>query len=459
MKTFKMAVAAITIYLLTVCLFSVGGCDGGEGEGIKYDIKCEYFDVGALYLKEKVSFPLFEDGLDRACFNLYPKAVGGEVNVVSVTADGKNAEYALTDDGFMTVFLPQVGKKGDRASVQTEIAITLPSGDDRFSVTESGVRIGNFYPVLAHYDGDYIACGAHSFGDACFSDIADYKVELTVPSAYAVAASAYAASLDVGEAKTKYTYEIRCVRDFAFSISDKYEVKTEKWGNKLIIYCFYNDETPEKTMEAAIKALEFFSERFGKYHYDTFTVAENELNAGGIEYPLLCFLSDGMELSDRLYTVVHETAHQWWYGVVGNDQINESYLDESLAEYSTYTFFDEHPEFGISGDDIIRLAASAASVCENSLSASDKNFVPAVKMPLDGFKSEYVYVNMVYNKGLVMMKSVENLIGRKKTTAALEKYFKNNYFKVADTDAFLSSFGNAEHVLKSYLEGKTRVYP
>ena len=39
------------------------------------------------------------------------------------------------------------------------------------------------------------------------------------------------------------------------------------------------------------------------------------------------------------YVTVHETAHQWWYGVVGNDQIDEPWLDEALTEYSTILYY------------------------------------------------------------------------------------------------------------------------
>lgn len=41
------------------------------------------------------------------------------------------------------------------------------------------------------------------------------------------------------------------------------------------------------------------------------------------------------------YVIAHETAHQWWYSAVGNDEISEPWLDEALTEYSTIVYFEQ----------------------------------------------------------------------------------------------------------------------
>ena len=144
--------------------------------------------------------------------------------------------------------------------------------------------------------------------------------------------------------------------------------------------------------------------------------------------------------------------------VVGNDSVNESFLDESLAEYSTYLFFDENEGFGVNADDMMKAAASAANVCENALLKADKKFIPAVGQPLKEFKSQYIYVNMVYNKGLVMFKSAENAVGRKKIKKYLADYYEKNAYKIADCEKFLAAMGDSAPVFRSFIDGKTRVY-
>ena len=54
---------------------------------------------------------------------------------------------------------------------------------------------------------------------------------------------------------------------------------------------------------------------------------------GGMEYPTVIFTNPV-----RL-TVSHELAHQWWYGIVGDDEYAEPWLDESFATWSQYLPF------------------------------------------------------------------------------------------------------------------------
>ena len=465
----KKSVCIALVVIVVSGLFSLAGCDENAVKNTFYDIRCEYFDTGVVTFDEQVTFTSPCDGLNEAVFNVYALNSakkgegfdGGEygcVRFLAVTAGGGEAGYTVSDES-VKIRLKKTYSSGEKVNVRLKMAVTLPYGDDRYSLTDGTVNLGNVFPTLAVYDGEkFVFTKSVGYGDPFFTDVADYHVEMTLPSTFVAAASAYPRSLDVGEDKTRYIYDIKGVRDFAFALSNKYNVKSEKWGDKSINYYYYADDTPEETVLTAVKCLEYFSDAFGAYPYDVYSIAQTAFSAGGMEYPLLCYLNDKLSKKDYLYALVHETAHQWWYAVVGNDQISESYLDESLAEYSTYLFFDEHTEYGINGNDVIKGALSAANVCENAVLANDKDFIPAVKGTLESFKSEYIYVNMVYNKGLIMMRSAEKAVGRNKIKNALKKYYAKNAFKKADTEEFLSCMGEAAPVVRSFLDGKTRVF-
>jgi aminopeptidase N len=82
-------------------------------------------------------------------------------------------------------------------------------------------------------------------------------------------------------------------------------------------------------LAAARRSLDTFSAAFGAYPYPELDVVLGAFpDFGGMEYPTIVFSE-----VDR-YTVAHEIAHQWWYGLVGNDQYAAPWLDESLATWS-----------------------------------------------------------------------------------------------------------------------------
>ena len=103
-------------------------------------------------------------------------------------------------------------------------------------------------------------------------------------------------------------------------------------------------------LDAAAKGIGIFGKRFGPYPYSEFDVAATPMLALGIEYP------GAVGISQRIYepdykpgsgpasavvegTVAHELAHQWFYNLVGNDQVDQPWLDEALAQYSVWLYF------------------------------------------------------------------------------------------------------------------------
>ena len=106
----------------------------------------------------------------------------------------------------------------------------------------------------------------------------------------------------------------------------------------------------EVALETAVRALESFGERFGTYPYTEFDVASTPMQALGIEYPGMTGITlsvydpdaEVAGLPSRVLiesVVAHEVAHQWFYNTVGNDQVDEPWLDEALAQYLTWLYY------------------------------------------------------------------------------------------------------------------------
>ena len=84
-------------------------------------------------------------------------------------------------------------------------------------------------------------------------------------------------------------------------------------------------------LRRAILSLERYSALYGPYPWHTYTVvtmADLIGLTGGLEYPTLVYQPATSE------NVPHETAHQWFYSLVGNDQARDPWLDEGLATWA-----------------------------------------------------------------------------------------------------------------------------
>ena len=85
-------------------------------------------------------------------------------------------------------------------------------------------------------------------------------------------------------------------------------------------------------LDAAADAFAAFSARLGPYPYSTFKVVQSA-GGYGMESPRLIWIPTGVAASNLRYLATHETAHQWFYGMVGNDQSTEPFVDEAAADF------------------------------------------------------------------------------------------------------------------------------
>ena len=101
------------------------------------------------------------------------------------------------------------------------------------------MNLGNWFPVLCVYDnGAFYECEYYAIGDPFYSEVADFKVEMLVPSKMVVASIAKASSFDVRGDKTLYSYELKNARDFALVLSEKFSVISEKSGSVTVNYYY-----------------------------------------------------------------------------------------------------------------------------------------------------------------------------------------------------------------------------
>jgi hypothetical protein len=134
----------------------------------------------------------------------------------------------------------------------------------------------------------------------------------------------------IASSGTLKTFLARNVRDFTITGSPDYRVRTTTLGDN-VIRVFYRRGAPSATMLAtARRAISRYEALIGPYPYPEFKVAQSS-GGYGMESPGLIWIPTGA--ANLTYLIHHETAHQWFYALVGNDQAREPFTDEAAADF------------------------------------------------------------------------------------------------------------------------------
>jgi len=225
-----------------------------------------------------------------------------------------------------------------------------------YGYSERQVNFVDWYPFVVPYipGQGWVLHNPWYYGEHLIYDLADFDVTVTFtdgsePKIAASGAEVEPSAADAtpeGVASRRFTLEAG--RTFALSISDFFRVATRTVGDVTVhsyYFAFYT-EAGEALLQTTVEAMQVYSERFGPYRHKTLTAVQGDFN-DGMEFSGLYFISrDYFNLykgtpENYLVTIgAHETAHQWWFDGVMNDQALEPWLDEALSTYSERLYYE-----------------------------------------------------------------------------------------------------------------------
>ena len=259
---------------------------------------------------------------------------------------------------------------------------------------------------------------------------------------------------------TTTTIKAQAVRDFAFVLSDKFKVASVKEGGTEIKYYYYNDTKPDDSLLTAKESVATFNKIIGSYPYKTLSVVESNFVHGGMEYPNLVLISDALEkYEDYQNTIIHEIAHQWWYGMVGNNEYNYGWLDEGLTEYTTALFYEQNPKYSLSYDEIMTNANSSYCMFVEVYQDIFGEVDTTMNRKLNEFKTEPEYVYISYVKGVLLFDSLREVLGTKTFNKCLKKYFETNKGKNVTPQDMINSLRSLQGFFDSWIDGSVVVVP
>jgi Peptidase family M1 domain len=285
------------------------------------------------------------DSLPDIVLAVEPNLTANSFSLETLFLDGATPAYELNGHR-LTITLPQPLAPGDAIDLSMRYRIAIPPKHFNMPYGYLGYQtnLTDWYPFVVPYTDGWVLHDPWAFGEHLVYDSADYDVHLKVPDeGITVAAPAPA------EENGEWTrYRLYGARTFVFSASDRFEVSESAVGSVVIRTYYFSgyEGAGEGMLNAAVQAVGLFNVKFAPYPHDSLSVVETE-SPDGQEYDGLAFLSSdffdqygGSNRSNMVSIGVHEIAHNWWFGLVGNDQALEPWLDEAMAVYSERIFYE-----------------------------------------------------------------------------------------------------------------------
>ncbi|WP_369229656.1 M1 family aminopeptidase [Streptomyces sp. R21] len=317
----------------------------------------------------------------------------------------------------LQISLPTPLAQGQSTTIGFDLGITVPSGADRFGHDGAFSFIGNALPVLAVKD----AAGWHldpytNNGESFYSLAADFKVTLDHPSTLLVPATGTSVDTPGSSGRTVTTATASKVRDFAWGAGPFTKISgTSTAGTPINIYSVsgITSSDAQSMLSTAKTAVDAHAARFGAYPYGELdAVIDNNYWFGGMEYP--GFVLDLVSTT----ALTHEIGHQWWYGIVGDDEYNSPWLDEAFTDYSTD----------------LALGKTGTS-CWSSVSwASTAEKITNSMAYWDAHSSRYSTV--VYGYGKCALHDLRRVLGDTAMAKLLKDYATSHWYGVSTTAEF-----------------------
>ncbi len=319
----------------------------------------------------------------------------GFVELLSLEEEGAgsdllaNARYISPDDGRpedRTVLeVPLKSPLDPGADIELELSFVsqLPKPVARAGAIGGFMMAAQWYPKLGVLEPAAGGTEArwschqyHAIGEF-FAPFGRYRVTIDVPDGHEVGATGPRVEMKTSSGRTRHVHQQDKVHDFAFVVDPRLERHERRFeatrelsearrssaaahlgieaevlrGSDVKVILLIRPERRfaiERYFTAAFHALRELSLRFGPYPYSTLTVVDPPPGAGetgGMEYPTLITAGArfgapaSMPVPESV--TIHEIGHQFFYGLVGTNEVQEAWLDEGLTSYATLRVYEQ----------------------------------------------------------------------------------------------------------------------
>ena len=383
--------------------------------------------------------------LKEVQFRLFANILGGQMIIRNLQVDGQPVTPQLKlQNSLLIVALGDDLAPGQSIVIKMDFDASVPEEVERnygvFAYYKQVLALAHAYPMICVYDDEGWNSELPSpNGDLTYTDAAFYIVRISAPKDLTLATSGQRIAADSAGQFQSIIVASGPARDFFMAASANYQEVSQTFGEVTIHS--YNDnnamEGAEFALDVAADAIEAFNNRYAPYPYTELDLVSTPNLALGIEYP------GAIALTTRIYeagsaprgssdsgilegTVAHEVGHQYFYNLVGNDQLDDPWLDEAMAQFLMLQYY---------GD---LYGAGGAAGIRDSLNARWKR-VELAKIPIGLPVTAYQgaeYGAIVYGRGPLFIEALKEQMGGSSFDAFLRDYTETFSWGIATPDAF-----------------------
>lgn len=378
------------------------------------------------------------------------------------------------------VELPAPVAPGAAIELEIEFTAQLPQVFARTGYRRDFYLAGQWFPKLGVYEPagtrgrEAGGWNCHQFhaNSEFYADYGHFLVDFTVPTAFVAGATGVRiARTDNQDGTATYTYEQSDIHDFAWTADPNFvevtsrfsaadEVTEEEYASMAerldrpvdelrlsdvdIIVLMQPSRIGQapRYIDAAKQSLKYFGLWYGRYPYATLTIVDPAPGAGGaagMEYPT--FITAGSSWAFNVWpfsavrapeaVTVHEFGHQYWYGLVGNNEFEEAWLDEGINSYSSglvmdraYRHMVDLPGLRMSGIEMIRLSNGPDAIFDT------------IRQPAWTYRTPGAYGFYAYSKPELVLRTLQHYLGDRTMARVMRTYQERWRFRHPSSDDF-----------------------
>jgi hypothetical protein len=344
--------------------------------------------------------------------------------------DGADVDRYTLEDGLLQVDLDRNLDSWEVLELEMAFEYTLPDQPGSLGYSQRQANLADWYAMAPPYSPGqgWMVFEPGDVGEHITYDMADYDVEIRpMGKVDNVVMAASAPARKVGNI---YCYHRDNARNFSFSASPQYQLVYDAYGSTTILGYVFPEHIQAGTRAVSYvrESLEVFSELFGTNDMPSMTLVEAEF-PDGLEYDALFFLSQSYFANDNesaqnglCFLSVHETAHQWWYRSVANNQAMQPWLDEALSTYSEMLFYEQrYPQLVAWWWDYRIIDYGPQGWVDSSIY---------------DFNEDRPYINAVYLRGARFLDELRARMGMSAFQQFLQDYAAQNANQITDEEIF-----------------------